>query len=230
VRTGMMTVCDTGKTRIAPPYVDAAGFAASRPKASEARPVRVDDTVLMREAQQGNTAAFEELVQQYDRAVLRLAIHLTGSQEDAQDIYQEAFLRAYINLPRFRFECSFYTWIYRIVTNLCLDHLRKKNSRARDVTTIVSPDGEEEEVLNRMPDHHPGASPERSLIGRELRRCIRRALGKLSPRERMVFELKHYHGLKLRTVADLLNTTEGTIKNTLFRANHKLRNQLAEVR
>ena len=223
-------MCDTSKTRIAPAYVDAARFAASGPKLGEARPVPVDDTLLIRQAQQGNTAAFEELVQQYDRAVLRLAIHLTGSQEDGQDIYQEAFLRAYINLPRFRFECSFYTWIYRIVTNLCLDHLRRKNSRGRDVTTMVSPDGDEEEVLNRMPDHNPGASPERSLVGRELRRCILRALGRLSPRERMVFELKHYHGLKLRTVADLLNTTEGTIKNTLLRANHKLRSRLAEVR
>jgi RNA polymerase sigma-70 factor, ECF subfamily len=226
----MMIVCDTVKTHIAPAYVDAVGFAASGPKVGEASPVRVDGTLLIREAQQGNTAAFEELVQQYDRAVLRLAIHLTGSQEDGQDIYQEAFLRAYINLPRFRFECSFYTWIYRIVTNLCLDHLRKKNSRGQDVTTIVSPDGQEEEVLNRMSDHRPGASPERSLVGRELRGCILSALGRLSPRERMVFELKHYHGLKLRTVADLLNTTEGTIKNTLFRATHKLRNQLAEVR
>jgi RNA polymerase sigma-70 factor, ECF subfamily len=225
----MMIVCDTVKTRVGPAYV-AAGFAALGPKAGEARPVRVDDTLLIREAQQGNTAAFEELVQQYDRAVLRLAIHLTGSQEDSQDIYQEAFLRAYINLPRFRFECSFYTWIYRIVTNLCLDHLRKTNSRGREVTTIVSRDGEEEEVLNRMSDHRPGASPERSLVGRELRGCILGALGRLSPRERMVFELKHYHGLKLRTVAGILNTTEGTIKNTLFRATHKLRNQLAEVR
>ena len=225
-----MIVGDTGKTRIAPAYVNAAGFAASGPKVGEARSVPVDDTLLIREAQQGNTAAFEELVRQYDRAVLRLAVHLTGSQEDGQDIYQEVFLRAYINLARFRFECSFYTWIYRIVTNLCLDHLRKKNSRGLDVTTAVSPDGEEEEVLNRMPDHRPGASPERSLVGRELRRCILRALGRLSPRERMIFELKHYHGLRLRTVAGILNTTEGTIKNTLYRATQKLRTQLAEVR
>ena len=225
-----MIVGDTDKTRIAPAYVNAAGFAASGPKVDEARSVRVDDSLLIREAQRGNTAAFEELVRQYDRAVLRLAVHLTGSQEDGQDIYQEVFLRAYINLARFRFECSFYTWIYRIVTNLCLDHLRKKNSRGLDVTTTVSPDGEEEEVLNRMPDHRPGASPERSLVGRELRRCILRALGRLSPRERMIFELKHYHGLRLRTVAGILNTTEGTIKNTLYRATHKLRIQLAEVR
>jgi len=226
----MMIVGDTGKTRIAPAYVNAAGFAASGPKVGEARSDRVDDTLLIREAQQGNTAAFEELVRQYDRAVLRLAIHLTGSQEDGQDIYQEVFLRAYVNLARFRFECSFYTWIYRIVTNLCLDHLRKKNSRGLDVTTTVSPDGQEGEVLNRMPDHRPGASPERSLVGRELRRCILRALGRLSPRERMIFELKHYHGLRLRTVAGILNTTEGTIKNTLYRATQKLRTQLAEVR
>ena len=225
-----MIVCDPGKTRIAPGYSPAAGFGASGPKAGEVRPVRVDNTVLIREAQQGNTAAFEELVRQYDRAVLRLAVHLTGSEEDGQDIYQEAFLRAYINLARFRFECSFYTWIYRIVTNLCLDHLRKKNSHGRHVTTTVSPDGEEEELLNRLPDHSPDASPQRSLVGRELRRSILRALGGLSPRERMVFELRHYHGLKLRTVADILNTTEGTIKNTLFRATHKLRTQLAEVR
>ena len=225
-----MIVGDTGKTRIAPAYVNAAGFAASGPKVDEARSVRVDDSLLIREAQRGNTAAFEELVRQYDRAVLRLAVHLTGSQEDGQDIYQEVFLRAYVNLARFRFECSFYTWIYRIVTNLCLDHLRKKNSRGLDVTTTVSPDGQEGEVLNRMPDHRPGASPERSLVGRELRRCIHRALGRLSPRERMIFELKHYHGLRLRTVAGILNTTEGTIKNTLYRATQKLRTQLAEVR
>ena len=68
------------------------------------------------------------------------------------------------------------------------------------------------------------------MVGRELRERILRALGRLSPRERVVFELKHYHGLKLRTVAGILNTTEGTIKNTLFRATHKLRLELAEVR
>jgi RNA polymerase sigma-70 factor (ECF subfamily) len=186
--------------------------------------------MLIRQAQEGNTAAFEELVRQYDRAVLRLAVHLTGSQEDGQDIYQEAFLRAYINLARFRFECSFYTWIYRIVTNLCLDHLRKKHSRGRGLTTAVSPDGEEGAVLDRLPDHRPSFSPERSLQGRELRESIICALGRLSPRERMVFELKHYHGMRLRTVAGILNTTEGTIKNTLFRATHKLRGELAWAR
>jgi RNA polymerase sigma-70 factor, ECF subfamily len=191
---------------------------------------RVDDTQLIRGAQLGDAAAFEELVRQYDRAVLRLAVHLTGSQDDAQDIYQEAFLRAYINIGSFRFECSFYTWIYRIVTNLCLDHLRKRSSRYRDLTTTISADGEEEQVLDRIPDQRAGASPERNMASRELRGCILRAMERLSPRERVVFELKHYHGLRLRTVAGILNTSEGTIKNTLFRATHKLRTQLAAVR
>jgi RNA polymerase sigma-70 factor, ECF subfamily len=191
---------------------------------------RVDDTLLIRGAQLGDAAAFEELVRQYDRAVLRLAVHLTGSQEDGQDIYQEAFLRAYINIGSFRFECSFYTWIYRIVTNLCLDHLRKRSSRYRDLTTTISSDGEEEQVLDRIPDRRAGSSPERNMASHELRGCIVRALQRLSPRERVVFELKHYHGLRLRTVAGILNTSEGTIKNTLFRATHKLRIQLAAVR
>ena len=212
-------------------------FACTRPLApvpfpttTSARPSRVDDTLLIRRAQQGDTTAFEELVRQYDRAVLRLAVHLTGSLEDAQDVHQEAFLRAYTNLGNFRFECSFYTWIYRIVTNLCLDFLRKKNSRGRGLMITTSTAPGEEPVLDRIPDRAATASPERNLMGREVRERILHALERLSARERMVFELKHYHGMRLRTVAGMLNTTEGTIKNTLFRATHKLRLQLAEVR
>jgi RNA polymerase sigma-70 factor (ECF subfamily) len=206
------------------------GLAACSGAAAETRSLRADDDRLIREAQQGDAAAFEELVRQYDRSVLRLAIHLTGSPEDGQDIYQEAFLRAYTNLKSFRFECSFYTWIYRIVTNLCLDHLRKRRSSLRALTTAISQDGEEEKLVEKLPDTSVSASPERSLVGRELRDRIGRALRTLTPRERMVFELKHYHGLRLRTVAGMLNTTEGTIKNTLFRATHKLRFELAEAR
>jgi RNA polymerase sigma-70 factor, ECF subfamily len=190
----------------------------------------MDDARLIRAAQQGNTAAFEQLVQRYDRAILRLTVHLTGSEDEGQDIYQEAFLRAYIHLARFRFECSFYTWIYRIATNLCLDHLRRRRARAYELTITYSPDGQEQNLLDNMPDHSVTASPERGLARRVLREHIVRALSTLSPRERMIFELKHYHGLQLRSVAAVLNTTEGTVKNTLFRATHKLRLQLAELR
>jgi RNA polymerase sigma-70 factor (ECF subfamily) len=227
---GMLMMSESAKTRIAPTQMSSLRVVPSSLSAEPARTARADDALLIHQAQQGDTAAFEELVRQYDRAVLRLAVHLTGSQEDAQDIYQEAFLRAYLNLESFRFECSFYTWIYRITANLCLDHLRRKRIRNHDVTTTVFPDGEEEAALDRVPDYRPGASPERCFAGRELRECIVRALRRLSPRERVVFELKHYHGLRLRTVAGILNTTEGTIKNTLFRATHKLRTDLAAVR
>jgi RNA polymerase sigma-70 factor (ECF subfamily) len=188
---------------------------------------RIDDTLLVREAQRGNRAAFEELVRHYDQAVLRLAMHLTGSEHEAQDIYQDAFLKAYKSVGNFRFECSFYTWIYRIVTNLCLDHLRKRQVRKEDAPVAVDA---AYDVLERVPDARAGANPERDLMRRELGKRINHALDKLTPRERMVFELKHYHGLKLRTVGEILNTTEETAKNTLFRATQKLRGALVDMR
>ncbi|MBV8051462.1 MAG: sigma-70 family RNA polymerase sigma factor [Acidobacteriaceae bacterium] len=191
---------------------------------------RIDDTLLVREAQRGNRAAFEELVRHYDQAVLRLAMHLTGSEHEAQDIYQEAFLKAYRNVANFRFECSFYTWIYRIVTNLCLDHLRKKQVRKEDAPVATDASGEQYDVLDQVADVRAAANPERDLMSRELASRITRALEKLTPRERMVFELKHYHGLKLRTVGEVLHTTEETAKNTLFRATQKLRGALADMR
>jgi RNA polymerase sigma-70 factor (ECF subfamily) len=191
---------------------------------------RIDDTVLVREAQRGNPAAFEELVRHYDQAVLRLAMHFTGSDTEAQDIYQEAFLKAYRNIGGFRFECSFYTWIYRIVANLCLDHLRKRQVRKEDAPVAVDGEGKSFDVLEQVADDRAAADPERDLMNRELNSRIQRALDRLSPRERMVFELKHYHGLKLRTVGEILHTTEETAKNTLFRATQKLRGALADMR
>lgn len=191
---------------------------------------RVDDTDLIRQAQAGDRAAFETLVRQYDQAVLRLAMHLTGSEADAQDIYQEAFLKAYRHVGNFRFECSFYTWIYRIVTNLCLDHLRRKQTRKEDSAVNTDAEGEEYSVIDNVADVRSGANPERDLMRRELGGRIAKALTKLTPRERMVFELKHYQGLKLRTIGEMLNTTEETAKNTLFRATQKLRGALAPMR
>jgi RNA polymerase sigma-70 factor, ECF subfamily len=193
-------------------------------------PGRVNDAELIRAAQQGDRAAFEELVRQYDQPVLRLALHLTGSEPEAKDIYQEAFLKVYRNLGSFRFECSFYTWVYRIVSNLCMDHLRRRQVRKEDSGVRMNPDGEEVNLLEQLPDKRPGASPEQELMRRELGKRIARALTKLSPRERMVFEMKHYQGLKLRTIGEALNTTEETAKNTLFRATQKLRAALADLK
>lgn len=193
-------------------------------------PSRINDAELIREAQRGDRAAFEQLVRQYDQAVLRLALHLTGREQDARDIYQEAFLKAYRNIGNFRFECSFYTWIYRIVTNLCLDQLRRKQVRKEDAPVAYDEHGQEYSLLDRVADVRSGASPERDLMRRELGARIARALTRLTPRERMVFEMKHYQGLKLRTIGEALNTTEETAKNTLFRATQKLRAALADMR
>jgi len=222
-------VTETNHARRIPDHTNSVSEPSPIPSPGESRASCLDSWQLIHAAQQGDTTAFEQLVQQYDRAILRLAVHLTGSQEDGKDICQEAFLRAYINLPRFRFECSFYTWIYRIATNLCLDHIRSLRSRSHELSTTNSAEGEDRELLNRIPDQSAAASPERELTSRVLGEHIFHALCNLSPRERMVFELKHYHGLRLRTVAEILMMTEGTVKNTLFRATHKLRSELSEL-
>lgn len=188
---------------------------------------------LIREAQAGNRDAFEALVHRYDQDVLRLAAHLMRRADDARDIYQEAFLKAYKNLHQFRFECSFYTWLYRIVTNVCLDHMRRRGSRPEDqAPEVVTADGEgpASDFFDRQMERRVEADPERRLMGKEIGRRIQSALLLLSPRERMVFELKHYHGLKLRVIGEMLDTSEETVKNSLFRATQKLRAQLDHLR
>jgi len=191
---------------------------------------RLNDSDLIRASQRGDRAAFETLVRQYDQTVLRLALRLTNSEADAQGIYQEAFLKAYRHIGSFRFECSFYTWIFRIVTNLCLDHLRKRQTRREDPHVMTDSSGQEVDLLERVSDDRSGANPERDLMRRELGAKIAHALTRLTPRERMVFELKHYQGLRLRTIGEMLNTTEETAKNTLFRATQKLRGALGSMR
>jgi RNA polymerase sigma-70 factor, ECF subfamily len=191
---------------------------------------RAEEMDLIREAQAGSRTAFDALIRQYEHQVLRLALHLTGSEHDAEDIYQEAFLKAFRYIGNFRFECSFYTWIYRIVTNLCLDQLRRKKTRREDHSVVVDRSGEEIDILASVSDNRSFSNPARELDRKVLGERIQAALSKLTPRERMVFELKHYQGLRLRTIGEMLHTTEETAKNTLFRATKKLRTQLAELR
>jgi RNA polymerase sigma-70 factor, ECF subfamily len=190
---------------------------------------RVEDAVLIRDAQQGCTQAFEALVRRYDQAILRLALRLTGSEHDAQDIYQEAFLKAYKNIVRFRSESTFYTWMHRIVTNLCMDRLRSKQSLKETSAVFTSPDGTQSDLFAHIADPNASSDPERQVFRRELRRHILIAMRRLTARERLVFQLKHFEGLKLRTVGELLNTSEETAKNTLFRATHKMRAYLTHV-
>jgi RNA polymerase sigma-70 factor (ECF subfamily) len=191
---------------------------------------RTEDDELIREAQSGDREAFDSLVRRYDQSVLRLALHILGHEQDAQDVHQEAFLKAYRHLGNFRFECSFYTWLYRIVTNLCLDHMRRRKTRREDPATVLDSQGEEIDLLTNISDTRAMANPGRELDRIRMRESIRCALDKLTPRERTVFELKHYEGLKLRTIGEMLSTSEETAKNTLFRATRKLRAELAELK
>jgi RNA polymerase sigma-70 factor (ECF subfamily) len=193
----------------------------------------LDERALVAEAQAGSRAAFEELVCRYDRDVLRLALNLMKRPEDARDVYQEAFLKVYRNLHRFRFDCSFYTWLYRIVTNVCLDHLRRRQARPEDQAPEGHSGHHEEgmtDFFERQKEHRPTLDPERTLFGQEIRARIATAMERLSPRERIVFEMKHYEGLKLRAIGEALGTTEETVKNSLFRATRKLRSQLGGLR
>ena len=152
------------------------------------------------------------------------------ADDDDLDVHQEAFIKAYRHLSNFRFECSFYTWLYRIVTNLCLDQLRRRKSRREDPGTVLDSSGEEMDLMANVQDDRATADPDRELERKHQYAAIQSALNELTPRERTVFELKHYQGLKLRTIGEMLSTTEETAKNTLFRATRKLRARLAEVR
>ena len=192
---------------------------------------RSEEHSLVRKAQAGDRLAFEELVRRYDRDVLRLALNLVHKAEDARDIYQEAFLKVYRNLHRFRFECSFYTWLYRITTNVALDHLRRRTSHREDQAPVSEDaEGTKHDFFDRQPELSAASNPERQLLGSELGEKIQEAMKRLSPRERTVFEMKHYQGLRLRAIGDLLGTSEETVKNSLFRATRKLRESLGGMR
>jgi RNA polymerase sigma-70 factor (ECF subfamily) len=207
-----------------------APLAASGPSVLSA----ADDRTLIERAQAGDRSAFELLVQRYDRQVLRLALNVLGSAEDARDVYQEAFLKIYRNLHRFRFECAFYTWIYRIVTNICLDHMRHRRSHPEEqppvFRTVSSEDRRDLDFFDRQQANGTHSDPEREVLGHEIGQKVEAALQALSPRERIVFEMRHYQGMKLRAIGEALGTTEETAKNSLFRATRKLRAQLEGLR
>lgn len=187
----------------------------------------VDEASLIRAAQRGDEDAFERLVRAHDEGVLRLAMNLLRSPEDAQDVYQEAFLRVYRNLHKFRFDCSFHTWLYRIVTNLCLDQLRKRKVRREESAAVETSDG----IRDRMeilPERRAENDPQRRLMSAEISGRIESVLATMTARERLVFELRHYQGMRLRAIGESLGTTEEAAKNCLFRATQKMRSALGD--
>jgi RNA polymerase sigma-70 factor (ECF subfamily) len=185
----------------------------------------LDEAGLIRAAQRGDQDAFERLVRTYDQSVLRVAMNLLRSPEEARDVYQEAFLKVYRNVHTFRFDCSFHTWLYRIVTNICLDHLRRRKVRKEESTLLDTSEG----VVDRaaqLEEEGAHSNPERQMWNRELAGKIDGALSALTPRERTVFELRHYEGLRLRAIGEIIGTTEEAAKNCLFRATQKMRSSL----
>ena len=200
-----------------------AGKASAQPSAIN----ETDELELIRRAQEGDRSAFDELVRLYDKSVLRMALQVVGSPDEARDLYQEAFLKVYRSIHHFRQESKFSTWLYRVVMNVCLDHLRRQ--KVRKEVAVPQPEDGETEFFQTVPDERPTLDPERATHSREIGRRIQAALDRLNPRERMVFELKHYQGLKLRAIGQICKTSEQTAKNCLFRATQKLRVELGDL-
>ena len=187
----------------------------------------VDEADLIRAAQRGDQDAFEQLVRAYDQAVLRRALNLLRNLDDARDVYQEAFLRAYRSLHSFHFDCSFHTWISRIATNLCLDQLRRRKVRREEPAVIASGDGQIDR-MREVPERSADGDPQRQFLSKELSDRIRQVLEEFTPRERTVFELRHYEGMRLKAIGELLGTTEEAAKNCLFRVTQKMRTALGD--
>jgi RNA polymerase sigma-70 factor (ECF subfamily) len=194
----------------------------------EINSVKTSDKELVSRAQEGETNAIEELVYRYDRKVLSIARSFTNDPDDAQDIYQEVFLRVFKALPGFRFGSEFSTWLYRIVMNVCLTHKTQSARRAHaDLDTAVEYKLDDSgEGRTSMP--RP-ISPDRAAQNAEIRDHINLAVDTLAPRERLAFTLKHFEGYKIREIAEMMECGEGTAKRYLFTAVGKLRKKLKRL-
>ncbi len=175
-------------------------------------------------AQMGDTTAFDVLVKRYRGRVYLLAYHQTKSHEDALDITQEAFIRAYKALPKWQPKASWFTWVYKIARNLCIDFHRSRNRRRTDSLD------EPESTIPEPVTSDLASDPTRVTLEGELSGVIHEAVETLSTRQREVFVLHHYGGLQVKEVADTLDIAEGTAKIHLFRAVAKLREILGPMR
>ena len=187
--------------------------------------MEVDDRSLILSAKEGNEGAFEQLVQKYDRKVFSIASMYVQSAEDAKDIYQEVFVRVYRGLRKFEFRSEFSTWLYRITTNVCLTHRTKSKKHAHS-SLDEGHDEEEGHGPRRGDTVIDERTTDQSMVSAEISENVERALEKLSPRQRMVFTLRHYDGHKLKQIAEMMNCSEGTVKKYLFTATEKMRRLL----
>ena len=191
--------------------------------ATESVQEKMADRELVMHAQNGDTDAFEKLVERYDRRVLSLAFSFTRNSDDAKDIYQETLIRAFNAIRNFQMKSEFSTWLYRIASNVCIS-FKYRQKKSMDLFRQKSLTDEEETGTD------PGSGSPNSVEGEfmraELAKQIEHALGTLSPMQRLVFTMKHYEGYLLREIASLTNCTEGTVKKHLYVAVRRLQKEL----
>lgn len=185
-----------------------------------------DELALVTEAKAGNYAAFEELVNRYEKKIYRLGLNITGNPEDAEEVLQETFLKAFQHLPQFREDSRFYTWIVRIAVNEGLMKLRKRRSD-RSVPMEDSQDDEGNVMVREFADWRP--NPEQQYERAELETILTNAARSLPATFRTVFFLRDVEGLSTQETADLLNLTVSAVKARLFRARLHLRDELTKV-
>ncbi len=185
-----------------------------------------DESALVMEAKAGSYGAFEELVNRYEKKIYRLGLNITGNREDAEDVLQDAFLKAFEHLRDFREDSRFYTWIVRIAVNEALMKLRKRRSD-KSVPIEDTVDDEGQVMPREFTDWKP--SPEQLLAQAELQQILEKAARSLPPSFRTVFFLRDVEGLSTEETAALLNLTVSAVKARLFRARLQLREDLSKT-
>jgi len=181
------------------------------------------DAEAAREARLGNQQAFRVLVERHSRVLFRLAYRMTGNEQDAEDLVQESFLRAYKQLHNFDERAAFGTWLHRICVNCSLDLIRARKTR-REIQNKV----EDEQTTSWLEKvAAPGPSPERLMLSNQVTELLEPALAKLSETERAAFILRHYEGSSIEDIAQALGVQTSAAKHSVFRAVQKLRRSLA---
>ena len=185
-----------------------------------------DDYDLIPHAKQGDVSAFEQLIYRYDQHVFAIAARFGNSTNDAKDIYQEVFLRVFRGLKNFQERSEFTTWLYRITTNVCLTHQSHKKKRTH--VSLSESDNQEQGAIDPVAQGHE-SNPEQQTVASDISMHVQEALRSLSPKQKMVFTLRHDEGYKLKEIASMMNCTEGTVKRHLFTATRRMREQLKDV-
>jgi RNA polymerase sigma-70 factor (ECF subfamily) len=186
--------------------------------------MELTDSVAVAQARDGDSGAFRVLVERHSRNLFRLAYRMTGHQEDAEDVVQETFLRAYRQLAKFDDRASFGTWLYRIAANCSLDLIRARKRRSENRENHESPVEGAPDPMQSLADGAP--TPERLALSGEVQRRVAGALDDLSEMERAAFVLRHYEGMCIDDISRTLGVQPNAAKHSVFRAVQKLRRAL----